>query len=72
MVPIMLIRNPDNYGYHLIIEPMLENYPHTDEAAAAAYMNKVIENQILRAPEQYLWLHRRFKTRPPGEASLYV
>ncbi|WHQ75534.1 kdo(2)-lipid IV(A) palmitoleoyltransferase [Pantoea sp. Lij88] len=72
MVPIMLIRNPDNDGYHLIIEPMLENYPHTDEAAAAAYMNKVIENQILRAPEQYLWLHRRFKTRPPGEKSLYV
>lgn len=72
MVPIMLIRNPGNDGYHLIIEPMLENYPHTDESAAAAYMNKVIENQILRAPEQYLWLHRRFKTRPPGEASLYI
>ncbi|MEG3110563.1 MULTISPECIES: kdo(2)-lipid IV(A) palmitoleoyltransferase [unclassified Pantoea] len=72
MVPIMLIRNPNNDGYHLIIEPALENYPHNDEAAAAAYMNKVIENQILRAPEQYLWLHRRFKTRPPGEASLYV
>ncbi|HCW97361.1 MULTISPECIES: kdo(2)-lipid IV(A) palmitoleoyltransferase [Pantoea] len=72
MLTIALIRNPDNYGYQLIIDPALENYPHTDEAAAAAYMNKVIESQILRAPEQYLWLHRRFKTRPPGEASLYV
>ncbi|MFW8120592.1 kdo(2)-lipid IV(A) palmitoleoyltransferase, partial [Klebsiella pneumoniae] len=49
-----------------------ENYPHDDEAAPAAYMNRVIEKEILRAPEQYLWLHRRFKTRPPGEASLYV
>lgn len=72
MLTIALIRNPDNYGYQLIIDPQLENYPHNDEAAAAAYMNKVIESQILRAPEQYLWLHRRFKTRPPGEASLYV
>lgn len=72
MVPIMLIRNPGNDGYKLIIEPILENYPHTDESAAAAYMNKVIESQIMRAPDQYLWLHRRFKTRPPGEASLYV
>ena len=34
-------------------------------------MNQAIEQQILLAPEQYMWLHRRFKTRPPGEASLY-
>nr|MBA2817739.1 Lipid A biosynthesis lauroyl acyltransferase [Candidatus Pantoea persica] len=72
MLTIALTRNPDNYGYQLIIDPELKNYPHSDEAAAAAYMNKMIESQILRAPEQYLWLHRRFKTRPPSEASLYV
>ncbi|EHB0386626.1 hypothetical protein AB8G35_28005, partial [Salmonella enterica] len=28
--------------------------------------------EIMRAPEQYLWIHRRFKTRPLGEASLYI
>ncbi|NIF24084.1 MULTISPECIES: kdo(2)-lipid IV(A) palmitoleoyltransferase [Pantoea] len=72
MLTIVLIRNSAKDGYKLIIGPTLENYPHDDEAAAAAYMNKVIESEILRAPEQYLWLHRRFKTRPPGEASLYV
>ncbi len=33
---------------------------------AAGYINKVIEREILRAPEQYLWVHRRFKTRPLG------
>lgn len=72
MLTIVLIRNRNKDGYQLIIEPELEDYPHDDESAAAAYMNKVIETEILRAPEQYLWLHRRFKTRPPGEASLYV
>lgn len=72
MLTIVLIRNARKDGYQLIIQPQLENYPHDDEAAAAAYMNRVIEKEILRAPEQYLWLHRRFKTRPPGEASLYV
>lgn len=72
MLTIVLIRNSDKSGYQLIIQPELQNYPYEDEAAAAAYMNKVIEKEILRAPEQYLWLHRRFKTRPPGEASLYV
>ncbi|MFH8132602.1 kdo(2)-lipid IV(A) palmitoleoyltransferase [Pantoea osteomyelitidis] len=72
MLTIVLIRNRSKDGYQLIIEPELEGYPYDDESAAAAYMNKVIETEILRAPEQYLWLHRRFKTRPPGEASLYV
>ncbi|MGU0172403.1 LpxL/LpxP family acyltransferase [Escherichia coli] len=40
----------------------MEGYP-TDENQAAAYMNKIIEKRSLRAPEQYLWIHRRFKTR---------
>ena len=47
------------------------SYP-TDENQAAAYMNKIIEKEIMRAPEQYLWIHRRFKTRPVGESSLYI
>lgn len=72
MLTIVLLRNEKKDGYQLIIQPPLENYPYDDAEAAASYMNKVIEKEILRAPEQYLWLHRRFKTRPPGEASLYV
>lgn len=41
-----------------------ENYPQKDEIAAAAYMNKYVEQVILRAPEQWMWLHKRFKTLP--------
>lgn len=68
----VLIRKTDGTGYQLVIEPELEDYPVDDEQAAAAYMNRKIEHEIMRAPEQYLWLHRRFKTRPFGKAKLYT
>lgn len=67
----VLIRKPDGSGYQLVIEPELVDYPVDDEQAAAAYMNRKIEHEIMRAPEQYLWLHRRFKTRPFGQDKLY-
>ncbi|MEI8599485.1 hypothetical protein P4S64_23025 [Vibrio sp. M60_M31a] len=38
------------------------DYPQKDEVAAAAYMNKYVEEVILRAPEQWMWLHKRYKT----------
>ncbi|ACX86705.1 lipid A biosynthesis lauroyl (or palmitoleoyl) acyltransferase [Pectobacterium parmentieri WPP163] len=72
MMTTVLIRKPDALGYQLVIQPELQDYPYHDEQAAACYMNKVIEKEIMRAPEQYLWLHRRFKTRPAGEVSLYA
>lgn len=71
LVTVVLIRKPDASGYELVIEPELQNYPIGDEIAAATYMNKVVEREIMRAPEQYMWLHRRFKTRPLGTPSLY-
>ncbi|WP_304166722.1 kdo(2)-lipid IV(A) palmitoleoyltransferase [Lonsdalea britannica] len=72
MVTTILIRKPKCKGYQLVIQPELKDYPQNDETQAASYMNRVIEHEIMRAPEQYLWLHRRFKTRPVGEASLYL
>lgn len=71
LVTVVLIRKPGGKGYELVIQPQLEDYPIDDEMAAAAYMNRVIEKEIMRAPDQYLWLHRRFKTRPAGTPSLY-
>ncbi|WP_110655480.1 LpxL/LpxP family Kdo(2)-lipid IV(A) lauroyl/palmitoleoyl acyltransferase [Salinicola halimionae] len=71
VMPLMFHRNPDNRTYTLEYLPALENFPSGDDVADAAQVNAFIEQAIRRHPEQYLWLHRRFKTRPPGERSFY-
>ncbi|UBX48140.1 LpxL/LpxP family Kdo(2)-lipid IV(A) lauroyl/palmitoleoyl acyltransferasee [Providencia alcalifaciens] len=71
VVPFAAHRLPDGKGYELHIQPAVDNFPVDDNTDTAAMMNKVIEQEILRAPEQYMWMHRRFKTRPKGEPSLY-
>ena len=59
-------------GYTLVIEPPLENFPSDDLVADATRMNAVIEAQARRQLHQYFWLHKRFKSRPPGEADFYA
>lgn len=49
----------------------MEGYP-ADENQAATYMNRIIEKEIMSTLEQHLWIHRCFKIRPQGEASLYI
>ena len=71
LLTITMVRKANRRGDSLHISESITDYPKDDELAAASYMNRVIEKEILRAPEQYLWVHRRFKTRPLGEASLY-
>jgi len=51
--------------------PAWENYPTDDVEADARRMNAFIEDRIRETPEQYFWLHKRFKTRPPGEPGFY-
>lgn len=71
LVPFVPRRKPDGKGYELI---MLEGETHPPLETAeetAAWMNKVVERCILLAPEQYMWLHRRFKTHPEGTPSRY-
>ena len=60
-----------NPKYQIIIEPELDNYPTQDEVADATRINELLEMQLRRAPTQYMWFHRRFKTRPEGYESIY-
>ncbi|QTP60077.1 LpxL/LpxP family Kdo(2)-lipid IV(A) lauroyl/palmitoleoyl acyltransferase [Billgrantia antri] len=71
VVPLMFHRNPDDRTYTIEWRPPLEDFPSGDEVADAARVNAFIEEAIRKHPEQYLWLHRRFKTRPRGEPGLY-
>lgn len=51
--------------YELIADQSIEdNYPQNDKFAAAKYMNQFVEEIIMRAPEQWMWLHKRFKSMP--------
>jgi Kdo2-lipid IVA lauroyltransferase/acyltransferase len=70
VLPFWHYRDEHN-RYHLIIEAPLENYPSGDDVEDATRINHLIETAIAKQPDQYLWVHRRFKTRPPGEASFY-
>ncbi|MBX4181037.1 Kdo(2)-lipid IV(A) acyltransferase [Sodalis sp. CWE] len=71
VIPFIPRRLPHGKGYELIILPNEKNIPLSSNIETARYMNKIVEKIILSAPEQYMWFHRRFKTRPPGEFSLY-
>lgn len=58
-------------GYEVEVMPPWENFPGESVEADTALVNRFIESQVLRKPEQYFWLHKRFKTRPPGEQRFY-
>lgn len=67
-----LIRNSHGIPYDLVLGKIIDNYPTGDALQDATTINHVLEKEIMRAPEQYLWAHRRFKTRPADERSLYL
>jgi KDO2-lipid IV(A) lauroyltransferase len=58
-------------GYVVQLYPAWRDYPSGDEAADARRMMAFIEERVREMPEQYHWLHKRFKTRPEGEARFY-
>ena len=69
VVPVIARQVAD--GYEVEVQPPWENFPGESVEADTAIMNRYIESQVLRMPEQYFWLHKRFKTRPPGEQRFY-
>ena len=71
MLPFYPERKKDGSGYIIWIEPPLADFPSGDDVRDATAINASIEKFVRQNPEQYLWIHKRFKTRPPGEPAIY-
>lgn len=71
VVPLTQERLANGQGYRLRIHPALEDFPGESELADCVRINQWVEEVVSACPEQYLWAHRRFKTRPDGAPSLY-
>lgn len=69
--PVIAEMLPGGQGYRVRFMEPWTDFPGDDDEAAARRMNAWIEQRIRENPAQYLWVHRRFKTRPEGQASLY-
>jgi Kdo2-lipid IVA lauroyltransferase/acyltransferase len=67
VVPSITRVLPGSEGYVVTFYPAWENFPSGDDIADTRRMNEFIEQRVLEMPEQYFWLHKRFKTRPHGE-----
>jgi KDO2-lipid IV(A) lauroyltransferase len=69
--PVIAEALPGGEGYRVRFMPPWDDFATDDPLADTAAMNRWIEAQIRANPAQYLWVHKRFKTRPAGEPSLY-
>jgi Kdo2-lipid IVA lauroyltransferase/acyltransferase len=69
--PVLAEMLPGGAGYRVRFLPPWPDFPGDDDVAAAIRMNRWIEGEIRENPAQYLWVHKRFKTRPEGEPGLY-
>ena len=72
IVPVITRQLPGGRGYRVRFYPPWDNFPSDDVEADVARMNTFIADRVSEMPPQYLWLHRRFKTRPAGDPSLYA
>lgn len=71
VVPLVTRQLPGGQGYIVKFYPAWDNFPSDDVEADTRRMNAFIEERVREMPEQYFWTHKRFKTRPPGEAKFY-
>ena len=71
VVPFYPMRLADGKGYKLVILPALTDFPSDDINMDSARVNQAIESMIYANPEQYGWVHKRFKTQPPGKPPIY-
>ena len=72
VLPCVTRMLPGGEGYVVRFLPAWENYPGASIEADTRRMNDFVEEQVRQMPEQYLWVHKRFKTRPPGESAVVL
>jgi len=72
IVPILPRRLANGAGYQFEFQPALENFPTKDLKADTQRINHLFESQIQQIPEQYLWVHKRFKTEQTGQKDPYA
>jgi KDO2-lipid IV(A) lauroyltransferase len=71
VIPLVVRMKPWGRGYVGEFGEAWTDFPGEDVEADTARMNAWIESEVRKIPAQYYWVHKRFKTRPPGEARLY-
>jgi KDO2-lipid IV(A) lauroyltransferase len=71
VMPVIATFLPNYQGWRVKFYPVWDNYPGEDMVAATRRMNQFIEERVRESPAEYFWTHKRFKTRPNGEPSLY-
>lgn len=69
VVPVVTRMRP--YGYEVQVHEAWSDFPTADAVADTALMNRRLQDYIDAGPEEYYWVHKRFKTRPPGEPGVY-
>ena len=70
-VVIPVIAHMESDGYLIEIGAPWPDFPGATIEGDTRRMNAYIESEVVKMPEQYFWLHKRFKTRPPGEKNVY-
>ena len=71
VIPCGCYQRPKGQGFEIHFYPPLRDFPQNDAFADTKRMNQVVEEMIRDHPEQYMWIHRRFKVRPAGEEPFY-
>ncbi len=71
VIPCVTYQRSWGRGYEIVLGAPLAGFPAGDPLVDATQMNAEIERAVRVHPEQYFWLHKRFKTRPPGEPKFY-
>ena len=68
---VMLVAEMTRDGYQVHATELWDNFPTDDYEADTLRVTQELQKWIQKYPDQYMWTHRRFKTRPEGESSLY-